>query len=213
MTTWVYRFTGNVHFPEPVHEIATLAALDEECEGAWLMISARADPPGKGAAPGDEFLLCADGGDGLRLHGRAIVRGGIELRPEAPASVRSLYSGHPNRMYLPLQQVELVKPAPVPGLSDEEVRRFTSGQSYVKKIAPERTIVERLRTCTQPEQPIHPYSVALSGSRWSRRSETDPVAALKLIHRYRPEVCPAGAAGASAGGCSAWIRCSWVTAR
>lgn len=68
MTTWVYRFTGNAHFPEPVHEIAALAALDEECEGAWLMLSARADPPGKGAAPGDEFLLCADAGNGLRLY-------------------------------------------------------------------------------------------------------------------------------------------------
>ena len=47
---------------------------------------------------------------------------------------------------------------------------------------------------------------AAGGVRWSRRRETDPVAALKLIHRYRPEVCPAGAAGASAGGCSGWIR-------
>jgi hypothetical protein len=169
MTTWVYRFTGNSHFPEPVHEIAALAALDEECEGAWLMLSARADPPGKGAARGDEFLLCADAGNGLRLHGRAIVRGGAELRGEPPAPVRSLYAGNPSRMYLPLLQVELVEPAPVPGLAEEEVHRFTSGQSYVKNLGAgvrrrgASTPVHAIRA-PEPPLPVRGQWVAPTGS-------------------------------------------------
>lgn len=169
MTTWIYRFTGNSRFPEPIHEIAALAAVDEECGGAWLMLSARADPPGKGAALGDDFLLCADAGDGLRLHGRAIVGGGAELRAEPPESVRSLYAGNLNRMYVPLRQVELLAPASVPGLTEEEVHRFTSGQSYVKKLGTEvhhhgaLTPVHPVRASDEPP-PLPGQWIAPTGS-------------------------------------------------
>jgi predicted nuclease with RNAse H fold len=137
MTEWIYLFTSNASFPEPVDEIATLAALDEQGLEVCLMLPDRDAPPMSGASPGERIHLCTRRARGakLEIHAMATVAGS-SFRSSTPNAVVGLYGRHDDRTWLPLE-VGTCFGAPLmaedAGLDiDEET--FARGQAYVKRV-------------------------------------------------------------------------------
>lgn len=137
MATWLYLFTENADYPDPVAEISFLAALEEDGETPYLMLAARRDAPMKSAAQGETVHLATRVGGELRLHGTACL--GDETPPRTtPTSVLALYGAQPERYWKPLEAIDLHDaPRTVRDLGleiDEE--RFARGQAYVKRLGP-----------------------------------------------------------------------------
>lgn len=136
-TEWIYLFTSNTNFPEPVAEIATLAALDEQGFDVCLMLPDRDGPPMSGASPGERVHLCTRRARDakLEIHAMATVAG-CAFRSSTPAAVLGLYGQHEERTWLPLD-VDACFGAPLTaqgvGLDiDEET--FARGRAYVKRV-------------------------------------------------------------------------------
>ncbi len=133
MGEWLYRLTENERFPEPLEEIAALAALDEEGKPTYLMLQEREDAAGKTATHGDAFLLCLRGRDGaLRVHAEAMVKDAAVLGA-TPTTVVELYGEQSNRWFVPLERVVQVEARPAP-LTPEESASFLKGQAGVRKL-------------------------------------------------------------------------------
>lgn len=92
MTTWRYGLASHPEFPDPLFEIDTLAALEEEGAAPHLLLADRADPPGVRAKRGDDLLLCIrrDVGSPYAAAARAWVEGPATRR-EVPAGHDALY--------------------------------------------------------------------------------------------------------------------------
>ena len=50
---WLYRFTTNPNFPDPIQEIDAIITLDDSGEKTYLLLADRKGPPLSGALPGD----------------------------------------------------------------------------------------------------------------------------------------------------------------
>ena len=84
---WIYRFTSNANYPNPVEEIDALCTLDDEGKKAFLLLADRDSPPLSKAASGSVVALCTDDNGRLVLHGTGAVEGECVIG-NTPSSVR-----------------------------------------------------------------------------------------------------------------------------
>ena len=104
MADWLYLMTVHADFPDPLAEIAALAAVAETGDDDVLLLLAdRAHPPMSSAEPGDGVLLCTRDRTGSSRSMRSLAlwrgltgegRGPPAPRASAPAP-GTLRSYHP----------------------------------------------------------------------------------------------------------------------
>jgi hypothetical protein len=134
---WLYRFTSNNDYPDPVEEIDALCTLDANDEPTYLLLANRSSPPLSRASSGEVVGLCTSRGNRLILHGTAAVAVDC-IRGDTPPSVQPLYGDLVGRVFCPLNDLERI---PSDGLShttlshaDQEA--FLKGQSFAKRLTP-----------------------------------------------------------------------------
>jgi hypothetical protein len=132
---WIYRFTANDRYPDPLEEIDALCTLDFNEEPAFLLLGERNSPPMSKASPGQIVGLCTSQDNRLILHGTAIV-GGPPFPGNTPSSVQPIYGNLDGRFFCPLRSLEKQEASPLPEteLSLDEQQNFLSGMAYVKRI-------------------------------------------------------------------------------
>lgn len=132
---WLYRFTTNDQYPNPLEEIDALCMLDSDGEPTFLLLADRPAPPLSGSSCGDVVGLCTSQGGRLVLHGTALVVG-ASLRGDTPASVRPIYGELTGRCFCPLKDVERLPSVVLPEsiLSYADQATFLKGQSFVKRL-------------------------------------------------------------------------------
>jgi hypothetical protein len=134
---WLYRFTSNVDYPNPLEEIDALCTLDAQDEPTFLLLADRASPPLSGAAEGEVVGLCTSQGNRLTLHGTAVVSGDC-IHGSTPPSVKAIYGSLSGRVFCPLKDVQRLPShsltAATLSFDDQEV--FLKGQSFVKRLTP-----------------------------------------------------------------------------
>lgn len=132
---WLYRFTTNAEYPDPVEEIDALCTLDAGDEPTFLLLASGKSPPLSGSACGEVVGLCTSQGGRLLLHGTAVVAGEC-CRGDTPPSVRPVYGELAGRMFCPLKDVERLPSGGLPEsvLSHADQETFLKGQSFVKRL-------------------------------------------------------------------------------
>lgn len=133
---WLYRFTSNNQYPDPVEEIDALCTLDDDGNQVFLLLANRPSPPMTSASKGDLVGLCT-GKDGvLILEGLATVDGEC-IEGQTPCSVQPIYGVLANRTFLPLTNLirKVGKPLDETVLSASEQRSFLNGQAFVKNLS------------------------------------------------------------------------------
>jgi predicted nuclease with RNAse H fold len=161
MADWLYLFTANKEYPDPLAEIAVLGALHEERpdEPVFLLLAQKDAPPMKNAQPGEEILLCTRPRSWeLRRHGTAVVAGEPQQWEEPPPRVRDLYGDRQGRFFVPLSPIRLEQERSVEELTEEEQRSFARGEAYVRRLKP-RGRASRLRPLGIPPPPPSPFPV------------------------------------------------------
>jgi hypothetical protein len=163
---WLYRFTRNADYPDPVEEIDALCMLDASDEPTYLLLAGGKAPPLAGSSCGDVVGLCTSDGGRLVLHGTAVVAGAC-LRGDTPASVRPIYGELTGRCFCPLKDAERLPSVVLPEsiLSYADQATFLKGQSFVKRLghgtrsvrpalaAPARVTSSGLPTCPVMDLP------------------------------------------------------------
>ncbi len=142
MMDWIYRFTSNLDYPDPVEEIDALCTLDDNEEQAFLLLSSHEAPPMSRASCGDIVGLCTSENGGLTLHGIGVVAGDC-VQGATPASVEWIYGHLTGRRFCPLKDLNRQPGDELPEtiLSIPDKDRFLQGQSYVKRL----TLAKRTR--------------------------------------------------------------------
>jgi hypothetical protein len=133
---WLYRFTSNRNYPDPVEEIDALCTLDDDGEQAFLLLADRSAPPMCWAECGDVVGLCTSQDGQLILHGTGVIAGAC-IRGSTPPTVQALYGRLTNRLFSPLKDLlrQPSKPLDESVLSKQDQEAFLRGQSFVKRIA------------------------------------------------------------------------------
>lgn len=131
---WLYRFTSNDDYPDPVEEIDALCTLDANDEPTYLLLANRSSPPLSGASCGEVVGLCTSQGNRLILHGTAVVAGKC-IRGVTPLSVLPIYGNLSGRVFCPLKELERLPSDELPAaiLSHADQETFLKGQSFVKR--------------------------------------------------------------------------------
>jgi hypothetical protein len=136
MPAWIYLFTENEKFPEPVGEISALNdEFQKENESVYLMLADRRSPPMCSAKVGQAVLLVTRkrGSYELLLHARARVARTPRSFDIVPENVESIYGNVQNRVFVPINITTFYEePHIVRELSDEEQRVFAQGQAFVR---------------------------------------------------------------------------------
>lgn len=147
---WLYRFTTNDDYPDPVEEIDALCTLDENEQPTYLLLANRMWPPLSGASCGEVVGLCTSQGNRLTLHGTAVVAGSC-IRGNTPPSVQPIYGNLVGRVFCPLKELQRLPSEELPNttLSHVDQEAFLKGQSYVKRLT-NRTRSSRKQTVTGP---------------------------------------------------------------
>lgn len=132
---WIYRFTSNNDYPDPVEEIDALCTLDANDEPTYLLLADRSSPPMSGASCGETVGLCTSQGKRLILHGMATVAG-ESVHGDTPPSVQPIYGNLANRTFCPLRDLERLPfhELAETTLSHVEQESFLKGQSFVKRL-------------------------------------------------------------------------------
>ncbi|MDB5350154.1 MAG: hypothetical protein JWN86_1401 [Planctomycetota bacterium] len=146
---WLYRFTMNNQYPDPLEEIDALCMLDSEGEPTFLLLADRQSPPLSGSSCGEVVGLCTSQGGQLVLHGTALVAGEC-LRGDTPLSVRPIYGGLAGRVFCPLKDVDRLPSDGLPAsiLSHTEQKTFLKGQSFVKRLGSGAPSIRRPATAS-----------------------------------------------------------------
>jgi len=143
---WLYRFTSNSNYPDPVEEIDALCTLDDDSVQAFLLLADRLSPPMRAASGGEMVGLCTSENGRLILHGTGLI-GGDCTHGNTPSSVEPLYGRLVGRSFCPLIDLrrEPSKPLDEAVLSIQDQGTFLNGQAFVKSLR-----VGRLRTRSSP---------------------------------------------------------------
>lgn len=137
---WLYRFSANENYPNPLEEIDALCTLDDSDEQAYLLLADRTAPPMSGASCGEVVGLCTSEDNELMLHGTAIISG-VRIHGHTPPSVEPLYGRLLRRTFSPLNDLQRVpsKALDESVLSRQGQETFLKGQAFVKKLAANRS--------------------------------------------------------------------------
>lgn len=135
MTDWIYRFTENATFPEPLEEISELCAMDDEGTCTYLLLNRHSYPPMSRASVGDTIYLCTSADGQLIVHATGQVVS-TPFRGETPESVLALHGSLCDRFFCPIGDISTCDAHGLDHgiLSAEEQRRFTSGQATAKQL-------------------------------------------------------------------------------
>jgi hypothetical protein len=141
---WIYRFTANERYPDPVEEIDALCTLDDSDEQAYLLLANRTAPPMSGASCEEVVGLCTSENGKLILHATGVI-GGVCIHGKTPASVEPLYGRFSRRSFSPLIGLrrEKSKTLDETVLSKQDQQAFLKGQSFVKKVAVGRHLTRK----------------------------------------------------------------------
>lgn len=153
---WLYRFTTNVQYPNPVEEIDTLCTLDGNDEPTFLLLAERTYPPLSRASGGEVVGLCTSEGNRLILHGTAVIAGNA-IRGSTPSSMLPIYGNRERRVFCPLKDLERLPSEELPDaiLSHEEQGKFLNGRSFVKRLtAGARTARGSAAICQPKASPL-----------------------------------------------------------
>jgi len=145
---WIYRFTANDDYPNPLEEIAGLAAIDDEGYPTFLLLNRHKTPPMSGAAGGEVVGLCTSSGGRVILHGTAVVVAKPQVHPTTPPSVVGLYGTLADRMFCEIDDIQLVEevgPLEESIVSGNDQTTFLSGQATAKRTGKARPTAERVR--------------------------------------------------------------------
>ncbi|MFN9289063.1 MAG: DUF429 domain-containing protein [Planctomyces sp.] len=136
---WIYRFTNNEAYPDPLEEIDALCTLDSNDEQTYLLLANRNSPPMSRAARGDVIGLCTAREDRLILHGTAVVAGSC-IRGATPVGVQGIYGNLNNRVFCPLTDIRRVQSTELSPkiLNDPQQANFLRGQPCVKRLTARR---------------------------------------------------------------------------
>jgi hypothetical protein len=132
---WLYRFTGNDEYPEPLGEIAYLAALSQGEQRPYLLLIDRKDRiPMSRAQAGHTVGLCTSDSNRLILHAIATVSDKPKRHNTTPSSVVRIYGKKQDRMFCPLLSVKMVEASPLNSdiLSVAKQTNFLTGEATVK---------------------------------------------------------------------------------
>ena len=139
---WLYQFTSNKNYPEPLGEIADLAALSQEGQDPYLLLNRGVAPPMSRAQAGHTVGFCTSDADSKRLilHAIATVSAEPKRHNTTPASVVPIYEEKEGLMFCPLLNVEMV---PADNLNADiwsvaEQGTFLNGQANVWKFGTEQ---------------------------------------------------------------------------
>lgn len=154
MTAWRYGLASHPEFPDPLFEIDSLAALEEEGVDPYLLLARREHPPAVRAKIGDDLLLCVrrDARSSYTAVARARVVGPA-TQQEVPPGHEALYGGvDGERWWLPVSIEKF------PGLRTEEELGLarnalqTRGQAGVWKLESGNQDGRTSRPSTRPAQ-------------------------------------------------------------
>ncbi len=138
MPAWIYLFTENSKFPEPVGEISALSEeFEKEKNPVYLLLSDRKSPPMSGARRGEAVLLVTrkKGSLELLLHAFARVARGPRKYSDVPENIASIYGQVQDRVFVPINILDFYSnPREVRELSLEEQRVFAQGQAFVRML-------------------------------------------------------------------------------
>ena len=141
---WLYRFTANDDFPDPIEEVAAISAMCEEDGESYLLLGNRTSPPMCTAKPGQTVGICI-GQDG-HLVIRAVVTVVDEPKEhhETPEQVAGLYGILSNRMFCRIEDMSLYDlRLPESVLPEEAQTKFLSGQPTVKQLKKPKKISKK----------------------------------------------------------------------
>ena len=132
---WVYRFSVNSRYPNPVEEIDALCTLDDSGEQVFLLLASGKAPPMSVAMPGDVVWLCTAVKPRLILQGSGVVAGPC-VRGETPPSVVPLYGHQAGRTFCHLRELKRHTGHPMPEaiVSARDQETFLYGQAVVKRL-------------------------------------------------------------------------------
>jgi hypothetical protein len=149
---WLYRFTTNEDYPNPVEEIDALCTLDDNEDPAFLLLANRSSPPLSGASCGEIVGLCTSQGNRLTLHGTAVVAGNT-IRGSTPPSVQPIYGNLAGRVFCPLKDLERLPSDELSEtiLSHADQDAFLKGRAFVKRLTPGARTARRRSSAGQPE--------------------------------------------------------------
>lgn len=149
---WLYRFTTNDQYPDPVEEIDALCTLDANDEPTFLLLADRASPPLSGASCGEVVGLCTSQGNRLTLHGTAVIAGD-SIRGSTPPSVQPIYGNLEGRVFCPLKDLERLPSDELHDatLSHAEQGTFLKGQSFVKRLTSGARTIRRPAAVSEPK--------------------------------------------------------------
>ena len=157
---WLYRFTTNPNFPDPIQEIDAIITLDDSGEKTYLLLADRKGPPLSGALPGDIIGLCTGDQEHLYLHGTAVVVGNC-INQNTPLSVVCVYGNLEHRTFCPLGELNRfpsnILPEPILNFHDQ--RKFLSGQSYVKKLTLNKLSLQNSKINKTKKNPTNPLGI------------------------------------------------------
>lgn len=136
MTDWIYRFTDNPAFPEPLEELSELCAMGEEGLCTYLLLNRHPNPPMSRATVGDFIYLCTSDDGRLVLHATGRVAS-TPFQGETPEPVLALYGSLRDRFFCPIGDITACEAHWLDPeiLSVEEQRNFTSGQPTAKQLS------------------------------------------------------------------------------
>jgi hypothetical protein len=151
MMEWIYRFTTNDQYPDPLEEIDALCAVDANEEPVFLLLADRTSPPMYASFCGEIVGLCTSDNVWLILHGTAVVAGPC-VRGNTPSSVRPIYGELTGRVFCPLKDLERLPTGMLPEetLSHTDQNQFLKGQSFAKRLTPAHHGARRRATLVPP---------------------------------------------------------------
>ncbi len=143
---WLYRFSANGRFPDPVDEIRRLASLAGEGRRTFLLLEDREHPPLSGEVRHDTRIYLAtatrgESGRRLLIHGEGRI--GESYRGPTPESVRPLYGEHASRWFREIIEPSVFDDGPRPassvGISAGDEEAFLAGRASAKRLSEDST--------------------------------------------------------------------------
>jgi hypothetical protein len=134
---WLYQFTDNKEYPDPLEEIDALCSLDADDQPTYLLLANRKSPPMSGASCGDVIGLCTSQNQRLILHGTAVVDGKC-ITGGTPPTVVPIYGDLSERVFCPLKDFERLPSSElaITTLSLAEQNVFLNGRAFAKRLTP-----------------------------------------------------------------------------
>ena len=131
---WLYLFTKNNRYPDPLEEISFLKAKEEDDGKPYLLLNGHKSPPMSSATQGERVCL-ATRLDGIwQIHGIAQIAESAQELASTPADVEPLYGSHSARVWIKLEDIQLFE-AQLPEELGITKQLVSAGQASVFRLS------------------------------------------------------------------------------